>query len=230
LQPGLRTVEGALGEAVGELFAVPVELTVAGRTDAGVHARGQVVSLTAPPGVPAERLEPARLLRSLNGLLPADVAVRAAAQMPDGFDARRDARSRRYAYRVLARAAPSPFERDRALWWPQPLDEPLLGQCARLLAGTHDFTAFTPTRTDHVRFSRDVLSAAWRRDGDVLEFSIEADSFMRHMVRVLAGTMLEAGSGRRDVAGFEALLDGAPRSAAGETAPAHGLHLVAVSY
>jgi tRNA pseudouridine38-40 synthase len=207
-----------------------VEISVAGRTDAGVHARGQVASFPAPGYSGEQRLEPARLLASLNGLLPPDVTVRGAEQAPDGFDARRDARSRRYVYRVLARRAPSPFERDRALWWPRGLDEAVLHACAALLPGRHDFTAFTPTRTDHVRFEREVVAARWARDGDVLEFWIEADAFMRHMVRVLVGTMLEAGSGARTVEEFARLLEGAPRSAAGETVPPHGLHLLGVTY
>jgi tRNA pseudouridine38-40 synthase len=208
----------------------PAALSVAGRTDAGVHARGQVASFAAPRAADAARLEPRRLRHALNGLLPHDLSVCAAEAAPDGFDARRDARSRCYAYRVLNRAAPSPFERGRALWWPGELDARVLERCTGALPGTHDFTAFTPTQTDHVRFERNVLRAAWHRDAQLLEFSIEADSFMRHMVRVLVGTMLEAASGRRSAEDFAALLDGAPRTAAGETAPAHGLYLIGVRY
>jgi tRNA pseudouridine38-40 synthase len=201
-----------------------VTLTVAGRTDAGVHAWGQVASFAVSD------LEPDGLARSLNGVLPRDVAVVACERAPNGFDARRDARSRTYCYRVLTRAAPSPFERARALWWPYPTDEEALGACARLLPGAHDFTAFTPTQTDHVRFERNVLRAEWTRAGDVLELWIEADAFMRNMVRVLAGTMLEVAGGRRDLEAFAALLEGKPRSKAGETAPPHGLYLASVAY
>jgi tRNA pseudouridine38-40 synthase len=195
-----------------------------------VHALGQVASFSAPDETDAGRLEPERLAGALNGLLGADVAVRAVEQAPDGFDARRDARSRRYVYRLLTRPAPSPFERDRALWWPHAVDEAALDACAALLVGTHDFTAFTPTRTDHVRFERDILAAEWARAGDLLEFRIEADAFMRHMVRVLVGTMLDVACGRRSVEDFARLVTGAPRSEAGETMPAHGLHLVSVAY
>ena len=148
----------------------------------------------------------------------------------DGFDARRDARSRTYCYRLLSRRSPSPFEQGRALWWPHPLDRDALQACAALLAGTHDFTAFTPTQTDHVRFERDILLANWTFAGNVASFHITADAFMRNMVRVLVGTMLEVASGRRTVANFQQLLAGAPRSAAGETAPPHGLYLESVSY
>jgi tRNA pseudouridine38-40 synthase len=155
----------------------------------------------------------------------------AAVASPAGFDPRGDARSRTYCYRVLTRAAPSPFERGRALWWPHRVDEEALERCARLLQGAHDFTAFTPTQTDHVWFEREVHEAHWAaRSGDVLEFWIEADAFMRHMVRVLVGTMLDVSRGRRTPAEFGELLEGAPRSAAGSTVDAHGLYLASVRY
>jgi len=223
-QPGLRTVQGELETALATALREPITLTVAGRTDAGVHAHGQVASFetaTEPP---------ATLARSLNALCPNDLAVTAATVVADGFDARRDARSRSYLYRLEARPAPSPFERGRALWWPHRVDLGALERCAAALVGNRDFTAFTPTQTDHVRFRRDVLAASWQRHGDLLCFRIAADAFMRNMVRALVGTMLEVSSGRRSVDDFTALLDGAPRSAGGDTAPPHGLYLESVGY
>ncbi len=223
-QPGRRTVQGELETSLATVLREGVKLTVAGRTDAGVHALGQVASFATEAELPAD------LARALDTVAPDDIGVRAAQAVADGFDARRDALSRTYRYRVLARRSPSPFERDRALWWPHRLDRDALDACASALTGTHDFTAFTPTQTDHVRFERDILAAEWTHEGNISSFLITADAFMRNMVRALVGTQLEVASGRRTVENFISLLKGAPRSAAGDTAPAHGLYLESVSY
>ncbi len=269
-QPGLRTVQGELERALRTVLGTrgldgeQLALSVAGRTDRGVHAWGQVASYAH------EAVDPVRL----NTLLAPDISVIASEPAPAGFDARRDARSRTYCYRVLARRTRGVFTRGHALWWPHPVDRGALAECARALVGSHDFTAFTPTETEHVRFERDVLHAEWRAvptglpsgaegipvgtppegeriptspppgaegvpagalpgaegPGDLLELWIEADTFMRHMNRVLVGTMLEVAAGQRTVEDFTSLLEGRPRTQAGPTAPAHGLVLASVAY
>jgi tRNA pseudouridine38-40 synthase len=229
-QPGVRTVQGELEGALERLLGRPTPVTVAGRTDAGVHAWAQVASFESRPEPPEG------LARALNGLTGPDLAVRSAELAADGFDARRDARSRTYCYRVLAEPVSNPFEAGISLFWPHRVDRQALVACADALRGTHDFTAFTPTQTEHVRFERDVMRVEWHEkqavlgDGAVFELWIEADAFMRNMVRVLVGTMLEVAGGRRTLQDFQSLLEGAPRHRAGDTAQPHGLHLASVSY
>ena len=218
-QPGLPTVEAALRSALAETFTSVEQLAVAGRTDAGVHALGQVVSAKVEGGPP-----PARAASALNPRLPDEITVVSAAEAPAGFHARHSARSRSYRYRLFTRATPSPFELRRSWWLPRPLDEEALAAAAARLAGRHDFRAFTPTQTQHDVFVRIVERAEWIRRGDHLDFEITADSYLRHMVRSLVGTMVEA------PASILELLDGSPRLEAGATAPPWGLYLVSVAY
>ncbi len=218
-QPGLRTVEGSLRDALDAVYPSWDGLAVAGRTDTGVHATGQVASLAADGGPPVQKAAEA-----LNAALPDDVAVLEVEEATNEFHARFSAKSRSYRYRVRAGAARSALDARRELWWPRPVDVSALEASASLLVGEHDFRAFTPTETQHEMFRRNVLAARWEREGDRLDFTITADSFLRHMVRTLVGTMLE-GPDR-----IEALLQGRPRADAGSTAPPWGLYFENVQY
>jgi tRNA pseudouridine38-40 synthase len=225
-QPGLRTVESVLTEALRAFWPHSGRPAVAGRTDTGVHAAGQVVSVAGAQGGP----ELARVPAALNAHLPPDVAVLGCARAPEGFHARFSALSRRYEYRVLRTSTHSPLRAARTWHWARELSHERLDECAGALLGEHDFRAFTPAETEHEIFRRNVLAATWTQRGDELVFRIEADSFLRHMVRTLVGTMIQTAGGERPPEAFAGLLEGAPRSAAGFTAPPHGLCLMDVRY
>ena len=220
-QPGLRTVEDEVRTALEQVFQSWAGLAVAGRTDTGVHALGQVASVDVEGGPPA-----VRAAETLNAVLPDDVAIVGVEEAARDFHARHSARARSYRYRLFRRRAPSPFESRRAWWYPRPIDRAKLDEAAALLPGRHDFRAFTPSETDHKVFEREVTEARWVDRDDVLEFEITANSFLRHMVRTLIGTMLELPPER-----LAELLSGEGlRADAGTTAPPWGLYLECVDY
>lgn len=226
-QPGLRTVESTLSEALRTVLRQPqaVKLAVAGRTDAGVHASGQVVSFDIETDLDA----PSIAYRTTAALSP-DLALRRCVVVDDAFDARRSARGRSYEYQVVNAPVRSPLIRRHASYVARKLDLALLQQAAALALGTHDFRAFTPAKSYHIRFGRTVTESWWKKRDDLLIYGITADSFLYGMVRTLIGTMLEVADGRRDLADFERLLSGALRSEAGPSVPSRGLTLVDVEY
>lgn len=235
-QPGKRAVESELERAIGQILGGEPKLIVGGRTDTGVHARGQVVAYDG------EALAP----YNLNALLPPDIAVLRSEPARPGFDPRNEALSRTYRYRVLHRRERSVRDARWTLQWGRGLDLAALRACADALLGTHDFSAFTPTETLHSWFHRTVSHASWRYadgvEGDglpvtvasgrspMLEFEITADAFLRHMNRALVGTMLDVGLGMRSVESFRELLTGQSREQAGWTAPPRGLTLESIRY
>jgi tRNA pseudouridine38-40 synthase len=232
-QPGLRTVELALSLALIEVLRLPAapSLTVAGRTDAGVHARGQVAHADVPAGYwPGSDLA-ARLLARLNRVLPPDVRVRALAPAPAGFDARFSALWRRYSYRVCddpARA--DPLRRHDTLWHPRPLDRAAMNAAAQAVLGEHDFAAFCRPRPGTTTI-RAVLDACWEQAGPgVLVATVTADAFCHNMVRALAGAMLTVGEGSRPPDWLAGLLAARVRDPAVRVAPPHPLCLEEVRY
>ncbi|MET8367486.1 tRNA pseudouridine(38-40) synthase TruA [Micromonospora sp. NPDC005252] len=230
-QPTRRTVAGVLVETLDLVLGAGTAtgLTVAGRTDAGVHATGQVCHLDLPAEV--WRQHDGRLLRRLARLLPTDVRVRAMSEVPADFDARFSATFRRYEYRVTdAPYGAEPLRRHEVLAWPRPLDLAALNAAAAGLVGEHDFAAYC-RRKENATTLREVTRLDWRRDPDgILVATVQADAFCQAMVRSLVGAMLAAGDGRRAVQWPGSLLDRQERSSEVTVAPAHGLTLVAVGY
>jgi tRNA pseudouridine38-40 synthase len=227
LQPDAPTVQAVLEAALATALREPVRVRGAGRTDAGVHARGQVAAVRVSQ-VPADL---AKLQKSLNALTPDDVAVRELAVVGDDFDPRRQARSRVYEYRILNAPAPSPFWRRHAWHVPRALDVDAMSAAAAVLVGEHDFAGFRAADAEVLRSTvRRALVSRIDREDELLVYRIEATAFLKHMVRNIVGTLVEVGSGARPAADVAAVLASRDRGRAGPTAPPHGLCLVAVRY
>jgi tRNA pseudouridine38-40 synthase len=225
-QPGVRTVGGVLGHAIGKILRHDVELACAGRTDAGVHGWGQVVSFPAEPG-----LDPWRLQAAVNSMLGPEIVVREAELVAPGFDARRSAVWRRYRYTVLNRPVTDPF-RDRFAWWvPEPLDLRALRLAADPFVGAHDFASFCRRGPEGSSTERRVLQSRWIDEGDgALRYEIRANAFCWQMARAIVGTLVEVGMGRRAPGEMLTVIRAKDRSAAGQLAPPRGLCLWEVGY
>jgi tRNA pseudouridine38-40 synthase len=225
LQPRHDSIQARIEAALERIFAAPVRVFGSGRTDAGVHARGQVASITIPRPFDAGELQ-----RALNSLLPPDIVVRDLAPASDGFDPRHDARSRVYEYRVLNRKVASAFEYRYSWLVRDELDLAAMNSSAQVFVGEHDFAAFRSLGTEVKTTVRRVIASEWRRDGDLLVYVIEANSFLRHMVRAMVAAMVDAGRGRLDARKIAIILEGRDRHAAPANAPPGGLYLVEVRY
>jgi len=224
-QPGLRTVEGVLREVLSPITQTPVTLVAAGRTDAGVHARGQVAHFQPGSGIPGERFVPA-----LNGCLPGAIRVLESGEAPPGFPARYSATSKTYEYLVYRKNEGAVMYRDRALVVTGKLGPEAMREAAGYLVGTHSFKSFCASGSGVKRFVRTVEGLALEEQGDWLKFTISADGFLYHMVRNIVGTLLLGGAGKRSPGEVKTILESEDRRRAGPTAPAQGLYLVRVEY
>lgn len=225
VQPNGRSIQGVLEEAVRTMLGESVRVVAAGRTDAGVHAAGQVVSFQLQRTIGVDKL-----LGGLNALTPRDISIRTVEVVDDDFDPRRAARSRVYTYRIWNARVPSPFWRRYAWHVPPALEVESMRVAARDLLGEHDLSSFRAANCDAAHPVRRVLRSECERAGDLLTYTIEATAFLRHMVRNVVGTLVEIGTAERAVDDVPRLLAARDRTLAGPTAPAHGLCLTEVKY
>jgi len=226
LQQGQDSIQARIEAALAQFFNQPVRIYGSGRTDAGVHARGQVTAFAAPREIDAIELR-----RVLNALLPPDIAVREASVVADDFDPRRAARSRVYEYRILNRSLRSAFAFRYAWLVREPLDFALMQEAAAGFIGGHDFAAFRTLGSDEQTTIRRVISSEWRREADdILVYRVEATAFLRHMVRTMVALMVEVGHGKLPTSTVTTLIESRDRAQAPAMAPACGLFLMEVRY
>ncbi len=226
VQPKGETIQGVIEEKLTQLTGEPVRVVGSGRTDAGVHALGQVAHFKTK-----SQLDLGTIQRALNSLLPPDILVRAAEEVEEAFHARRGAKSKIYEYRIWNRPLRSVFCRLYAWHVPQKLDLREMRKAARCLVGEHDFSSFQSVGSPKRTAVRRVIRAEWKRNREgLLLFEIEANGFLKQMVRAIVGTLVEVGKGKLDSKGFERILESKDRKKAGPTAPALGLFLKEVTY
>ena len=225
LQPGQATVQGEIERALGVVVGSPVRVAASGRTDAGVHASGQVIAFDLP-----DASDLSRLRRSLNALTDASICIVDLVPVNDAFDPRRHALSRTYEYTIVNARPPSPFLMDRSWHVIAPLDLGVLQRLAAMVVGDRDFAAFRAADCASNSSRRFVIESAWSRDDDILTYRVKANAFLKQMVRTLVGSMVDVATGRLAEQTFAELLAGGSRTRAGRTAPAAGLALVRVDY
>ncbi|HET7007838.1 MAG TPA: tRNA pseudouridine(38-40) synthase TruA [Candidatus Binatia bacterium] len=225
VQANCISIQAVLEKAVSTFLGAPTHVTGSGRTDAGVHALGQVANFFTD-----KEYLPYRLLRGLNALTPRDITVKAVEIVDAGFDARRDGRSRLYEYLIFNRATPSPFHRNRAWHIHEPLDAKAMAKAVECLIGEHDFSSFRAANCDAPHPVRIIYQTRLEQRGDLLVFTIEGTAFLRHMVRNIVGTLADVGRRIRTPEWFGELLHARDRTKAGYTAPPQGLYLVEVKY